>query len=406
MGFRQRLAGGIVALLASCGGTNRTPAPPNASSLDGGSEEDVEAVQIQAIAAAINEFSPAVHTCWARGAADDYRLEGQVVVALEIGAAGTAKVALIEESVGDEVLTDCLLSLWESYRWPEVFAEGDRIQLPPFDFVAPTAQYSVALAHAQRHSLAAGKLDAQILINEANSGNVQAAMTVLSAREGVNVPLHTHSSAELLFVLRGHGQVLGVGGAQEVGPGSAVYIPAGVVHGFTQEGDETTELVQLYAPGGPEGRFKDSARAEGTTPFAGELPRRGSRPLVRTAASAQVLQIAGGKAQVRIIIDEAMSKDSSAYIGAITAEVGAEIPLHRHANSSEYLLVLEGGARMQVAGREIQVQAGDAIQLPKNVEHGARIVGTEQFKALQFYAPAGPEQRFKGAVSAATSGRR
>ena len=395
MGYRQLIGTGLVAALA-CGGNASTKAPPTAAEFDAGDSVDTDALQIQTIAAALNEFSPAVHTCWARGAADDFRLAGQVVIALEIGEAGSAKAELLEDNVGDAVLSDCLLGLWQSYTWPPAFAPGDRIQLPPFDFVAPTAQYSVALAHAAEHSMADGKLTAQLLLNKVNSGNGQAAMTVLTAKDGVQVPLHTHTSGEILFVLRGRGQVLGIGGPQAMQPGTAVYVPAGVVHGFAQEGDEVTEMVQFYAPGGPEQRFKDPAATAGTTPFAGALPRRGPKPVVRAAADAKRFAIADGKAEVRIIVDEAITRDTAAYVGAITASVGAQIPPHRHANSSEYLLVLEGAASMQVAGQTLIVQPGDAVQIPSSVEHSATIVGTESFKALQFYAPAGPEQRFKG----------
>jgi mannose-6-phosphate isomerase-like protein (cupin superfamily) len=42
------------------------------------------------------------------------------------------------------------------------------------------------------------------------------------------------------------------------------------------------------------------------------------------------------------------------------------------------------------------VQAGDAVQIPPDLEHSARIVSEEPLKAVQFYTPAGPEQRFKG----------
>ncbi len=400
MGYRQRICAGL-ALALACGGSTKTSTPPVPTVPDGGTEAEVEAMQIQSIASALNEFSPAVHTCWARGAADNLKLEGQVVIALEIGEGGSSTATLVEENVGDSVLTDCLLALWKSYKWPDVFAAGDRIRLPPFDFVAPPAQYSVALPHVPVYEIAGGTMTAQVLIDEQNTGNGQAAMTVLTAKPGSSVPLHTHSSAELLFVLRGEGAVLGVGGPQAVEAGSAVYIPAGVVHGFSHSGDEDTELVQLYAPGGPEGRFRDASKTAGTTVFTGKLPRRGAKPVVRTAAQSKTYAIAEGKANVRIILDEDISGDAAAYIGALTAGVGAEIPLHRHANSSEYLLVLEGAAAMQVAGRAVRVQAGDAVQVPATVEHGARIVGSEDFKALQFYAPAGPEQRFKSSEAAA-----
>ncbi len=394
---RARL--GVVVLglaLFGCGGptAEKTGPTPGQATDAGADEAAAEAAQIQAIASALNEFSPAVHTCWARGAADDFRLDGQIVLAVDIGEGGASKVEAIEDTAGDAVLKECLTSLWSSYRWPSVFEAGDRIQLPPFDFVAPMAQYSVAAPHVPKVALGQSGVSAQVLVDQKNSGNGQASMTLVTIEAKREVPLHSHSSAEVLFVLRGEGLVRGPGAAQAVGPGSAIYVPKGMPHGFVA-GDSEVEVVQLYAPGGPEGRFRDSANTSGTEAFAGKLPKRGKGPVVKAAAQADAYAIAGGKAEIRIVLDEAITKDEAAYVGALTAQPGTLIPLHRHGDSSEYLLVLEGTATMQVAGKSLQIQAGDAVQIPTNVEHGAEIGGTEAFKALQFYAPAGPEQRFK-----------
>lgn len=393
MGYRESA---LVLVLCACGGGATKNSQPTAiAEMDAGPDANADALQIQAIAAAINEFSPAVHTCWARGAADGFQLDGRVLIGVDIGAQGEGKVEILEESVGDAVLTDCLLGLWQSYRWQNVFAEGDRIVLPPFEFVAPSAQYSVALAHTPVQALSQGKLMAQVLIDKTNSGNGQAAMTMLTAKQGVRIGLHTHESAEVLFVLSGKGRVLGIGAPREVSAGMAIYVPSGVVHGFEQIGDETTEMVQLYAPGGPEGRFRDPTNLAGTTSVSGKAPRRGPKPLLKAVGDVTAYRIAEGKAEVRILIDETMSGDEGASLSALTAQVGTVIPLHRHENSSGYVFVLEGMAEMTVAGRRLLVAAGDAVQVPSNVEHGATVIGTEPFKALVFYAWAGPEQRFK-----------
>jgi putative monooxygenase len=117
--------------------------------------------------------------------------------------------------------------------------------------------------------------------------------------------------------------------------------------------------------------------------------------MVRAVADATAYRILAGKAEVRILFDAAISGQESAYLGAMTAQPGAVVPLHRHSASSEYLFVIEGEAEMSVAGRVIPVRAGDGIQIPPSVEHGVTISGGSAFKALQLYSPAGPEQRFK-----------
>lgn len=62
---------------------------------------------------------------------------------------------------------------------------------------------------------------------------------------------HTHpNAAEAFFIIRGRGAA-GTGEEEhEVGPGTALYVPAGVVHWFRNVGDEELELVGCYAPGG------------------------------------------------------------------------------------------------------------------------------------------------------------
>jgi hypothetical protein len=64
----------LALLLPACGhGSGKDMAPkggPDVAKEDAGA--DVEALQIQTIAGALNEFGPAVHTCWAHAAADDF----------------------------------------------------------------------------------------------------------------------------------------------------------------------------------------------------------------------------------------------------------------------------------------------------------------------------------------------
>ncbi|HSZ04136.1 MAG TPA: cupin domain-containing protein [Solirubrobacteraceae bacterium] len=62
---------------------------------------------------------------------------------------------------------------------------------------------------------------------------------------------HYHpNAAEAFFIIRGRGAA-GTGDEEhEVLPGTALYIPAGVVHWFRNAGDEELELVGCYAPGG------------------------------------------------------------------------------------------------------------------------------------------------------------
>jgi quercetin dioxygenase-like cupin family protein len=217
----------------------------------------------------------------------------------------------------------------------------------------------------------------------------------------MRVPMHRHTSAELLFVLGGGGSLYGLEGEKKGTPlaaGSAVYIAAGTAHAFVQTGDEACTALQLYAPAGPEQRFKRTD-AEGTTPVTDaeqkRPPRKFPRAKVRVARQAAELTIGNGKGSVRILFEEKNAGDAAASMGVMTARPGMAVADHNHPTSSEYLYILTGEGEMYVAGKAMTVHAGDAIQVPRGVAHSFVVKGDEPVKAVQFYLPAGPEQRFK-----------
>jgi quercetin dioxygenase-like cupin family protein len=62
---------------------------------------------------------------------------------------------------------------------------------------------------------------------------------------------HIHpNAAEAFFIIRGRGAAGTNDEEHEAIPGTALYVPAGVVHWFRNVGDEELELVGCYAPAG------------------------------------------------------------------------------------------------------------------------------------------------------------
>lgn len=133
-------------------------------------------------------------------------------------------------------------------------------------------------------------------------------------------------------------------------------------------------------------------------PYAG-TPRRGKTfdPLVRSGAAAQEYDVGAGKGAVKILFDPAISKDRSAYVGRLRADHGMSIPEHVHAREAELLFIYSGFGEMGLGGKLQPVSAGDAVYIPPGVPHSFRVTSSEAVKAVQFYTPAGPEQRFKRA---------
>src|SRR5437762_3460887 len=80
------------------------------------------------------------------------------------------------------------------------------------------------------HVIAEGKGGARILLDETTApGLKEAAMTELVMLPGANVPEHTHdTSAELLYIIEGHGTMTLDGQASPIRAGMAIFIPAGV----------------------------------------------------------------------------------------------------------------------------------------------------------------------------------
>jgi quercetin dioxygenase-like cupin family protein len=268
-------------------------------------------------------------------------------------------------------------------------------------FVAPDAQYTVAEAHVAPVKLGNDSSWAKVLLDQTNTGNRAAAMSILSISGGLEVPMHRHTSAEVLYVLSGEGVIYGLDGAKKgtaVTAGSAIFIKAGTAHGFVHKGNDPIILVQLYAPGGPEARFRGKKTDSTTAVSAKEQkrrPRKFAKPLVVETSAPAPLSIAGGKADVRILFDRSSAGDDAAYLGTLSGKPGLEVPLHVHETSTELLYLIEGEGTMVVGDTTIEVQAGDAIQIPPGVWHSFKS-GASALKALQYYTPSGPEQRFRG----------
>ncbi len=111
------------------------------------------------------------------------------------------------------------------------------------------------LNKADSFSLAKGKAKAHLLVGAA-TGAKEGSISILEADKGWGVPEHAHAdSAEFLYILEGSGTMFIDGKKFRVKPQSAVYIPKGAKHSFTN-GDKPLRAVQFYGGSGPEERFR------------------------------------------------------------------------------------------------------------------------------------------------------
>lgn len=93
----------------------------------------------------------------------------------------------------------------------------------------------------------ADKLRWQWLVSQETTGSNEFEMGICRLDPGERHLLHHHPMrAELYFVTGGSATVTIGDDARRAGPGDAMYIPAGVVHGFVNDGKEIFELVFVY----------------------------------------------------------------------------------------------------------------------------------------------------------------
>lgn len=397
---------GLAMLVAACSSSSPQPAEPTENDRalapltdDPDAGATLDDLRLAAFAKVIQDTEGLRHECWARGAADDYRLSGRVVLAVQLGAGGMpTDVDVDSDDTGDAVLTECLVAAYRQHRWPAVFDPGTTVKAP-LQFDVPSGQYTVAGEHVSPRTLFEGALVVTPLLHRANTGNPGASMSLLTISGGLDVAPHRHTSAEVLVVLSGQGTVYDERGRKRGVPvraGDILYIPAGKAHGLVHTGDAPLEALQLYAPGGPEGRFLGQGNAGTTALTDKELarpPRKVAPLLITNEQKRAPIAIAGGKGWVRLGFDAESAGDGAAYVGAIGMQSGVVVPTHVHEDSTELLYIRAGAGVMTVGSLEYPVSAGMAVQIPPGVEHG--FTASSEIDALQFYSPSGPEQRFK-----------
>lgn len=93
------------------------------------------------------------------------------------------------------------------------------------------------------------KMDIRFLVNGDNAGAQKVCWWRTVFPPGAAHERHYHEHAEeVLYVLRGRGAAGTEEKEHEVGPGTAVYIPAGAVHWFRNLSDtEEAEIVGCYS---------------------------------------------------------------------------------------------------------------------------------------------------------------
>jgi quercetin dioxygenase-like cupin family protein len=162
-----------------------------------------------------------------------------------------------------------------------------------------------------------------------------------------------------------------------------MYVGAGVARDVQAASD--VHAVIVIVPGGREG----SARAGAlSTRELGDAKPTGA-PIILPAAKAKQYGPA------TLIAEPALTKAPAIYGGIIELAAGTTVGEHVHTRETELLYILGGAGTMTVGDTKLAVTPTTVVQVPPNTKH--TFTATAAVRAVQFYSPAGPEQRFKGA---------
>jgi quercetin dioxygenase-like cupin family protein len=144
---------------------------------------------------------------------------------------------------------------------------------------APLELAVATLAKLEPVALPGGKARVRMAFEPGGTGQTNCYFGLLEADPGAETPRHEHAgSEEILFVLSGGGELTIGSEKMPFGPDEAIYIPEGQPHAARFVGPDKTLMLQLYAPAGPEQRFKIAAPATSTTPAKPTTPVKPTTP--------------------------------------------------------------------------------------------------------------------------------
>jgi quercetin dioxygenase-like cupin family protein len=298
----------------------------------------------------------------------------------------------------------------------------------PFTFQGQMSQFVVKAADVPERGPGAAKPGAKgkptapraaasfmvkVLADEVNVRAQKASLTLLTVGPASRVAMHRHPrSAKLLYLLKGHARLLGPSGTppEKLDEGSVMFLPAGYPHAIENMGrQQSAVFLQVFSQPGPERVYRNPTDPESRADFevirdpskvkvqVGDVP--GSRPVVSVLARAEALPVVfpngGGKATVRILLDQEKTGNPAFGVSVVEFAPGAAAPRHTHPGAEEFLYVLSGGGTLTVGSEDMPFGPEHAIYIPSDQPHAGKFALTEPTIAVQIYAPAGPEQRFK-----------
>jgi quercetin dioxygenase-like cupin family protein len=306
----------------------------------------------------------------AASASGGAKAEGEMLVRVRVGEGGKAAEAdVLKDQSNGGPLGGCLTGKIKSWDLaPLQAAAGDQVVFPlvfkPEKLHKGEKRVLVPMAAQET----AGPQ--RFLVDEETIGEPPlATLDLLTLAGNQSTPLKTRPEDEeelVLYVLDGGFKL----GAETLVAGDVLWLGAHTDRPALQPLDKKPlKLLEVRAHGAGTGQKVVHGAALKTYPIAG-----------------------GGAATARLLLDGTGAKLA---VDEIEADVGTSIPSHKHSAQDEELYFLGGRSVTTVGKTAYDTAPGDALRISANTAHTLKV--TEKLRAIQVYAPSGPEQRFKGA---------
>ena len=223
---------------------------------------------------------------------------------------------------------------------------------------------------------------------------------------------HVHREhADAFYVLEGEPVFrLGPDGERVIAPaGTSVVVPAGVIHGFDNDGSNEARLLNVHAPSM---RFAESLRAR-RDPASYDAarfdsfgpPANGGRPVsdavVRGAGEGDAIDLGASRALFKA---EGADGDGTLSLTEVPLAPGFAGPApHRHRTLVDSFYVLEGTVTVRLGDEAITATAGSYVFVPPGNVHTFSNGAEEPARLLNLMAPGGFEQYLKEVARASAA---
>lgn len=105
--------------------------------------------------------------------------------------------------------------------------------------------------------------------------------------------------------------------------------------------------------------------------------------MVMRSGEAQAAEHPWGR--IAWLLDGDSAPPAGLTIGYVEIEAGQKNQLHSHSNCEEVLYLLEGELDHSVGDELVRLRPGDALRVPRGVQHDARSVGAATARMLVMY---------------------